>query len=226
MADATYVGTLWFALGAGVATFFAPCAYPLLPGYVGYYVQSVDADGAATTRGALARGVAAAVGALAVFAALIGVVYAFGRVAVAHVELVDPLVGVVLLGLGVATVLHRAPTFHVALPARRRSVLGFGVFGGAYAVAAAGCVLPVLGAVVLQALRFSPAGAVGVVATYAVGVCVLLLVVTVLTAVVADAGLDLGLCGHFDRVTEVAGVVMVAAGAWQLYRSVVLFHLL
>jgi cytochrome c biogenesis protein CcdA len=29
---------LGFALSAGAATFFAPCAYPLLPGYVAFYL--------------------------------------------------------------------------------------------------------------------------------------------------------------------------------------------
>ena len=35
-----------FAFSAGVGTFFAPCAYPLLPGYVSYYLgETVGGDG-------------------------------------------------------------------------------------------------------------------------------------------------------------------------------------
>jgi cytochrome c-type biogenesis protein len=33
-----------FAIGAGTATFFSPCVYALLPGYVSYYVASVDEE--------------------------------------------------------------------------------------------------------------------------------------------------------------------------------------
>ncbi|ESP89740.1 cytochrome C biogenesis protein transmembrane region/thiol-disulfide transporter [Candidatus Halobonum tyrrellensis G22] len=43
MTSAAFLGTVAFAAGAGLTTFFAPCAFPLLPGYVGYYVhQSED----------------------------------------------------------------------------------------------------------------------------------------------------------------------------------------
>ncbi|ERH11676.1 MAG: cytochrome c biogenesis protein [halophilic archaeon J07HB67] len=38
-----------FAFSAGLGTFFAPCAYPLLPGYVSYYLgETVGADGGDT----------------------------------------------------------------------------------------------------------------------------------------------------------------------------------
>ena len=40
---------LGFAFSAGVATFFAPCAYPLLPGYVAFYLG--DAGPSATLGG-------------------------------------------------------------------------------------------------------------------------------------------------------------------------------
>lgn len=35
MVQTAVVGALAFATSAGVATFFAACAFPLLPGYVG-----------------------------------------------------------------------------------------------------------------------------------------------------------------------------------------------
>ena len=44
MAGTTLAGALAFAASAGLATFFAPCAFPLLPGYVGYYLHESDAD--------------------------------------------------------------------------------------------------------------------------------------------------------------------------------------
>ena len=43
--NAELAGTASFALGAGAATFFSPCAYALLPGYVGYYAAAVDERG-------------------------------------------------------------------------------------------------------------------------------------------------------------------------------------
>ena len=52
------------AFSAGAATFFAPCAFPLLPGYVGYYLGKTGdgtPDGPLSTR----LGRAAVVGLLA-----------------------------------------------------------------------------------------------------------------------------------------------------------------
>ncbi|MFC4247526.1 cytochrome C biogenesis protein, partial [Natribaculum luteum] len=44
MVDASITPTLAFAFTAGLATFFSPCAYPLLPGYVGFYVSQTDGE--------------------------------------------------------------------------------------------------------------------------------------------------------------------------------------
>ena len=62
-------GSALFAVGAGLATFFAPCSYALLPGYVGYYVAATEGD-SPPMGGVLARGGAAAVGVFATFFAL------------------------------------------------------------------------------------------------------------------------------------------------------------
>ncbi|MFB6130067.1 MAG: hypothetical protein ABEJ28_04495 [Salinigranum sp.] len=128
------LGSVAFAFGAGVATFFAPCAYPLLPGYVGYYASQAgpgegsagegsagegDADGGtadgpaaeggAPLGGALVRGLAASGGVIAVFGVLVGVVAALGQSAVSHVALFEPVVGAALVVLGALTLADRVP---------------------------------------------------------------------------------------------------------------------
>ncbi len=73
MVEAAVVGALAFAASAGVATFFAPCAFPLLPGYVGYYLSESDRD-----TGMLAPAVAAAGGALGALGVVALLVLAVG----------------------------------------------------------------------------------------------------------------------------------------------------
>ena len=41
---------LGLAFSAGVATFFAPCAFPLLPGYVAYYLGHGAGDATPSSR--------------------------------------------------------------------------------------------------------------------------------------------------------------------------------
>ncbi|MDS0298567.1 cytochrome C biogenesis protein [Halogeometricum sp. S1BR25-6] len=210
MTAAPFAGTVAFAVSAGAATFLAPCAYPLLPGYVGYYVGREDAD----LRGAAVRGAAAAAGALSALGAVTALLFAAGTAVVSRLALFEPLVGAVLVLFGALYVFDRAPTLHLRLPARRASAGGFALFGAVYALAAAGCVVPVVLGVLTQSLTLpAPQAAVALLA-YVVAAAAPLAAVTVLGALGSDAvG---GLSGRVGSVQRVAGAVMVLAGLWQL----------
>lgn len=123
----------------------------MLPGYVGRYL----AREAATTRGAVVRGVAAAAGALVVLGALGGALLAAGSALVSRLTLLEPVVVAVLFVLTAAMLAGRAPTLRVMLPERRASVAGFARLGAVYA--AAGCVVPVFLGALTQALTLPPA---------------------------------------------------------------------
>ncbi|SEW09595.1 cytochrome c biogenesis protein CcdA [Halobacterium jilantaiense] len=218
-ASASVAGATAFAAGTGVATFFAPCAFPLLPGYVGYYVAESDSDTAV-----LAAAAAAAVGAVTAIAAVAGLVLAVGQPARAALPVLEPVIGVGLVGFGALVVAGRGPQLHVALPERPSSVLGFGAFGAVYAVAAAGCVVPLFVGVVAQALALPAAGATVVLGAYAGGVAAPLVGVTLLAGAGVEAWRDLG--AHAGSVQRAAGAVMVLAGLGQLYLSVVELNVL
>lgn len=209
-ADAAFSGTLVFALSAGVATFFAPCAYPLLPGYVGYYLSREEAD----LHGAVVRGGAATVGALAVFVTVGLFLVSLGTRFVSALAFLEPVVGLGLVLFGALMLTGRAPRVHVLLPQHRSSVPGFALFGGVYAIAAAGCVIPLVFGVVTQALTLPTEQAVSVVAVYAASVSVPLLGVTLLSAVGSDA--VRGFARHSGTIHRFAAVVMIVAGVAQI----------
>lgn len=213
MVDAAFAGTVAFAVGAGLATFFAPCAYPLLPGYVGYYLSQDDAG----LGGAFARGVAATVGALLVLGAVGAALTVVGTRIVANLVYVEPVVGVGLVVLGVLVLTDRAPTPHVLLPERRASVAGFGIFGAVYAVAAAGCVVPVVLGVFTQSVLLPPEQAAVALGSYAVAVALPLTVVTVLAA--AGRSRLQSVSKHVGSINKVAGAIMVLAGLGQIVLS-------
>lgn len=213
MFDAAFAGTLTFAVGAGLATFFAPCAYPLLPGYVGYAVR----DDETGLGGATLRGLAASAGAVAVLAVIGGLLLAVGGRLARHLPLLEPLVGVALVGLGVLLLTDRAPTLHLRLPERRRSVVGAAVFGGGYALAAAGCVVPVVLGVFTQALTLAPPQAAVALGGYAAATALPLTGVTLLAAVGNDA--LRAWSGRVGTVKRLAAVVMIVAGVAQVVAS-------
>ena len=207
---------LVFAVGAGVATVLSPCALPLVPGYVGYYVSATDGDHRV---GVVVRATAVAAGVLATLGGLAGLAVVAGQSLTGAVPLLEPVVGVALVALGTASVSDRVPDWHVALPARRGDTAGFALFGVGYAGAAAGCVLPVFLAVIVQALTLPPVAGAAVVVTYAASVALPLFGLTVALGIGVDVTTG-QLAAYGDRVESAAGVVLLLAGVGQILVAV------
>ncbi len=205
---------LALAAGAGVATFFSPCAYALLPGYVGYYVAATG-ERSPPLSGVLGRGVAAAVGVLVVFAVLAVVAVVVGVALAPYLHALELAVGLLLVLFGALLLVDRGPRFHVLLPRRRSSVVGFGLFGALYALAAAGCVAPLFLAVVVQSLTLPTAETLAVLATYAGSFALLMLAATTVVAVGHDLGSQVA--GYADRAIRLSGAALVLAGIGQLW---------
>ncbi|GAB7020824.1 cytochrome C biogenesis protein [Halostagnicola bangensis] len=192
-----------------------------MPGYVGFYVSQTDGDDA-TLGGALLRGGVAGIGVMGTLAVLLGATFWLGQSTVSRLTFFESLVGGLLVGLGVLVILGWVPSLSIPLPERRSSVLGFGIFGAGYALAAAGCVAPVFLAVVARALSLSADAAAVVVVTYVGSVVMLMLGMTVATGMglVASAGRLAAYAGHLKRL---AGAVMIVAGVSQLYLALVVY---
>ena len=221
MSDLALATNLSFAITAGIATFFSPCSYPLLPGYVGFYLNRTDAGGA-SVGGAGLRGVVAGVGVLVTFTALTGSTLLVGQSALSDITVFETLVGGLLIAFGLLVVTGYAPSVSIPLPKRRSGVFGFGLFGAGYALASAGCVAPIFLAVVARALSLPTETAAIILAAYAGTVALLMVAVTVATGVglLTNAG---RLAAYSGQLKRLAGVVMILAGIGQLYLSLVVY---
>ncbi|WP_049923659.1 cytochrome c biogenesis CcdA family protein [Halopiger djelfimassiliensis] len=224
MSLATVLSLLAFPVAAGISTFFSPCAFPLLPGYVGYYASRTDGE-TPSLAGAVTRGIVAGLGVLGTFVVLFGATYWIGHSTLSNVTLFEPIVGVLLVAFGALVVVDRAPTLSIPLPKRRTSVLGFAVFGVGYALAAAGCVAWVFISVATYSLTLSLAEAALVVGAYVGTITLLMVSLTVATGMglVASGG---WIAAHTKTLERIAGVVMIAAGIGQLYLSIVILDVL
>lgn len=224
---------LGFAFAAGVATFFAPCAFPLLPGYVAYFIgnegddpgntdggdsKNADRPLRARIRRAAVVGLLTSLGFFLVYAALVGVVLAVGTRALANVSVLELVVGtlLVVLGTGMATGTVKPGSLHVSLPERRRSPTGFLLFGIVYAAAAAGCTAPVFIGLAGFALSGGPVAAISTFGAYAAGMSALMVAVTVASALGRDA-LVRRVSRNTARISRAAGVLLVGAGLAQIY---------
>jgi cytochrome c-type biogenesis protein len=210
----TLYGTASFALGAGVVTFFSPCVYALLPGYVSYYVANVDSDSAPVS-GALARGGSASLGALGTFAVLSVLALAAGELLERFLPVLEYLVGVLLVVFGLAIISKGSLSLAVRLPERRESVLGFTIFGAIYALAATACVLPLFLSVSIVSVELSAVGTLFVLGAYAGSFAVLMVATTVMAAL-GQQTLLRRFAGQAGRLVTVAGVILVLAGVLQV----------
>ncbi|ELZ00577.1 cytochrome c biogenesis CcdA family protein [Natrialba asiatica] len=220
--EATILSTVMFSLLAGVSTFFSACAYPLLPGYVGFYASQTDSDEASLS-GSLVRGLVAGLGVLVTLALIIGATYWIGHSTLSRVTIFEPIAGVLLIGFGLLIVFDRAPSISIPLPKRRSSILGFGIFGVGYALAAAGCVAPIFISVTSYSLTLPVGEAALLVGTYVGTVTLLMVSLTVATGVGLIAGGG-RLTAHTKLLERIAGAVMIIAGLGQLYLSIFVFN--
>lgn len=214
MTTAAFLGTVVFAASAGLTSFFAPCAFPLLPGYVGYYVQQSKDE----TSGVASAG-AAAIGSFIALGVIAGLAFALGQTLTSVLPVLEPVIGVGLIGFGLLAFFDRVPTVIVPLPRRPESIVGFGVFGAVYAIAAAGCVVPLFLGVLTQALTLSFLKGTVVLGAYAGAVAVPLVGVTLLANAGIEVWRDLG--QYTGRAKQLAAAILIGAGIGQLYLSVV-----
>lgn len=152
-------GLYLLALLAGVMSFFAPCAFPLMPGYISYYLGRYE--GGPTLRGSVKAGIASATGINGIFA-LIGAAVAVGGAAVkSYLMYLAPGVGVAIILLGLAMVFGKTEIFDRfgGILSSYSSKLGGGarysglfLYGVGYGLASMGCQAPVFIALIFAGL--------------------------------------------------------------------------
>ena len=215
--------------GAGVAAFFSPCVFPLLPSYVTYDLGLQEGRGNRLAR-SLALGVAAALGVIAVNVAIGAVIAALGQATPfqpdprkdpAAILIIRTLAGVAIAGLGVLTLTGRS--LAAGLLARmiptppamsRRGFRNMFFYGFFYNAAGIGCTGPILLSIILFALTAgSAAAALGAFLAFSLTMGTLMVGVTVL------AGLSQALLVQRLRLATPAlhrlgGMVMILVGGY------------
>jgi cytochrome c-type biogenesis protein len=90
------------AIFAGIASFFSPCAFPMLPGYIAYYLKKdVEAGGQIPMKKAAISGTISAAGIIIVYL-IIGVLMVVAGSSIAEYTAIFTLVvGIILIALGI-----------------------------------------------------------------------------------------------------------------------------
>ncbi|MDE3724017.1 cytochrome c biogenesis CcdA family protein [Nocardiopsis sp. N85] len=213
------------ALVAGMLAALNPCGFAMLPGYLALLVASDnDNDTGGGRLRPLGRALTTTLAMTGGFTAVFAV---FGLVAVPlalslerHLPWATVVIGIALVGMGAWLLAGREIGFLMPRPSPGRPVRSLrwaAAYGVTYAIASLSCTIGPFLALTTSALRTTSAlGMVGVFATYAAGMG---LVVGTLTVAVALARQSVAarLRSALPYVTRAGGALLVLAGAYVTY---------
>lgn len=140
---------LTFIFTAGALALLSPCGFPMLPGYISYYLGTRGSWGE-TLRG----GVACTLGLLAVFSSIGVVVSTLGSFVAHYVSFMELAAGIATIFMGVTILAGiRLPTFLTGLRApKQRGLIGLFLYGIVYGMAIMGCSAPIFFSILFYAV--------------------------------------------------------------------------
>lgn len=207
---------------AGALAMLNPCAFPLLPAFLSFYVGADERQlPQASNRIAqgLLVGLLVAGGSLGVFT-VVGLPIAYGVTLVADaLPWAGMAIGLTLCtvgALGLAGKRIGLPAANPLRPRDDRRLQTILVFGAGYAVASLGCTLPVFLTLLAAAGAGGPAGLLAVFAAYGGGMALLLMALSVAAALL-NRGLARGLGRVLPHMHRIAGGLLVVAGTYLTY---------
>jgi cytochrome c-type biogenesis protein len=229
---------LIFAVIAGVATFFSPCSFPLMPGYLTRHLQVMNRDSDKARRSVVSNGLAAAGGVflfdliLGLAIVLIGSSFA-GSLGISgsspnlYVRIFRGTVGAFLVLLGILNLKGTGIFHNDSLTSIGKRLMKNGAlkpsremfaYGFAYVSVGIGCAGPILSGLPLFALSFG--GAVEASAAFllfAITMAGLMIGVSLLVAV--SPSTLTGLKNNGPRIKKIASFAQVAVGIFLAFAA-------
>lgn len=230
-ATVAQVSVYSLAILAAVGSFFSPCSFPLLPGYMAYYL-GLDAESKQkpSTAKAAGRGFLAALGMILVYGIIAVIVFAIGYSAAAITPLLGPVVGGILIFLGILTLTPLQ--YHKIIepfrklrqrifPTKEGRELGMGTkmfaYGVGYGAAGFACVAPPFIAAILNASIYGNVFlGVLVLVIYSAIVIALMIAITVLLSEAGQAAVK-KMNRYVNVIKKVSGIALIIAGSYLLY---------
>ncbi len=207
------------AFTAGLVATVNPCGFAMLPAYLGYFLgmdETTDRTTVTAVGRALRTGAVVSAGFLLVFGVAGTIIVAGVRSLTNVLPWVALVVGVGLIGLGIALLRGRYLTIH--LPSVRgrkdRTNGSLFIFGISYAIASLSCTLPIfLSLVATTFTQTTFLAGLAAFISYGLGMSMVLIGITVALALGKDT-LVRRLRGTAPYINKISGVVMIIAGAF------------
>ena len=212
------IADLSLAFSAGLLAVLAPCALPMLPSFVSFFMNTEEEK---TSLGsALGFGVTTVAGFLTVFLA-IGILPSFAvNVVASKISLVSPFIGVILVILGLGhlftDVFYNLPVLRTAAP-EGRGFKSFYLYGLGYGAASMACSFPVFVLLVLQSA--TAGGFISILfmfLAYGLGAAAVLVPLT-LALTFSKEIIYQRLMAVLPHMKKINAAILILAGAYMIY---------
>jgi len=208
--------SLSLSFAAGFLAALAPCALPMLPGYVAYYMNLGQARRSPLTY--LTYSVSTVAGFLSVYL-LVGALPSFGVSRLSErVVAATPYIGALLVLVGLATVFSDAfrwmPVVGFFTP-KTVGVRALIIYGAGYGLASMSCSLPVFLLLVLQSAGAGVGGVAAGFLAYGLGAAAVIVPLTFAVAYSNQVIVE-RFMGVLPHVKRLSALVLVAAGLYMI----------
>jgi len=228
---------LAWSFSAGIAAFFNPCGFAMLPAYVAHYLgRNAQEDNTASVQTVLkgiSLGAIVSGGFLTTFA-ILGVAAApLGTAIGDYIHWAGTVIGGLLVILGVLMLLGNTGLSVAAIErlADRISAAGqddsgtrglkfYYFYGIAYAVASVGCTLPIFMIVLQSAIQGGFANSVVQFGAYALGMSAMMLALSVVM-VLSKGLIQRAMPVLMQGIRWVGGIIVIGAGGYLVWYNVV-----
>jgi cytochrome c biogenesis protein CcdA len=212
------LANLSLAFSAGLLAVLAPCALPMLPSFVSFFMNSEEKKTSVVS--AVGFGITTVAGFLTVFLA-IGILPSFAvNVVASKISLVSPFIGVILVILGLGhlftDVFYNLPVLKTAAP-EGRGFKAFYLYGLGYGAASMACSFPVFVLLVLQSA--TAGGFVSILAmflAYGLGSATILVPLT-LALTFSREIIYQRLMAVLPHMKKINAAILILAGAYMIY---------
>ena len=216
-----------FGLLTGTAALFAPCAFPLFPAYITWYLALDDhAAGSSRVGRSLWYGLVCGLGAIAFFLLMgLGLSVLGGALSTVLIR-AKPLIALIVVGAGVVILADIAlpslkwsgvPTALTTPAVQRRPRRGLFLYGFGYGLASAGCTLPIyIGLVVFPLSSGALARAFTAFLSFAVAMGGLMMLLTLCIGL-SKRTLVERLLASTVTIRKVSGVLLILIGLYLGY---------
>ena len=204
---------LTFAFVAGASAFLSPCGYPMLPGYISYYMGTE-----LSSIKALYTGLTCTLGLITTFSIIGATASILGSIINPYIPLLELVAGVTTILFGLSMLFEINIPFAPALKApKQKGFIGIYLYGIIYGLATLGCSAPIFFATLFWAIvQSGPLNGLLTFIVYSLGMATPLIATTILVSQVKKRSLK-RLKNMTPKIQKLSGVILVLIGAYLIY---------